>query len=172
MRTHLHAVLATVVSGTLWLSAEPAGATVEIEPNESIGSATVVAAPDVGEGTRSSTSDVDTFVFTGLIPGIAYEAFADAPFLGLAWLADNGLVRESVAFQGQGLLLEVVPNESGEVAMQICGHSPTTFEYDCSAASSGLGSYAISLPAPGAGLSAVAALGLLAGLREAIRRRR
>jgi hypothetical protein len=134
----------------------------EVEPNETIQTANAVAWPDVANGERSSTADVDSFRFTGLEPGAPYVASLDAPFLGLGWFANDGSLLDSVAFEGV-LELDVEADGMGQAVLRVCGHS-SVGAFDCTPSSLGAGGYTLALPEPGAGVLAAAAVLALARL--------
>jgi hypothetical protein len=162
-------IVAVLLACVAWVAA-PAFAVFESEPNDTVEDADVVLFPDVAEGIRADNSDVDIFRFTGLVPDETYQAFTGAILLGLGWVDNDGFLIDSVAFQGLGLELSVVADESGEVVLKICGHVGEAF--DCTAESMGAGPYTLSVPEPTAGQLALTSLSILALLHQGSRARR
>lgn len=162
MRTPVTAVLSIAI---VLLGAPTAISFDEVEPNDTIGQANEVDVPEDVEGVRSSSLDVDFFLFTGLSPGGSYFATLDNPFLGLGWFASDGTLLDSVAFEGTLELFDLVPDESGELILGVCGHVPPDENVlDCTPDADGAGPYVLTLPEPRIGTLSMAALAALASL--------
>jgi hypothetical protein len=144
----------------------------EQEPNDEIALANPVPVAASGanvDGVRSSTSDVDFYRFTGLAPGRAYDLTLDNTLLGIGWFDTEGTLLESVAFEGFPQLLDLVPDENGELLVGVCGHAAGESIFDCSEASEGQGPYLLTLPEPDPALLAVVSLVLVCALRARAR---
>ncbi len=162
-------VLVTISCVTAWtftvalLLALPAAAQVsEVESNDTVGTANVVAGGQSVSGVRDAEPpDFDYFRFTGLVPDEDYLVTSDNNFLGLGFFDSGGTLLDSAAFVVP-LELEVTADESGEFIIGVCGHvAPSASEIDCTNAGIGFGEYLLAVPEPGSFALALAALGAI-----------